>query len=63
MRAWEELNHILLDKIHDKGKDKIKEHETESGAVSYKRKGKKLKFYDRECKYSSRIKERSHKEK
>ena len=48
LRAQEELNQILLDKIYNEGKDKIKEHETESGAVSYKRKGKKLKFYDDE---------------
>ena len=44
LRAQEELNQILLDKIHNKCKDKRKQHETESGMVSYKHKGKKLKF-------------------
>ena len=63
LRAREELNQILLDKIHNRGKDKRKEHEIESGTVSYKRKGKKLKFSDNESKSSSGIKLRSHKEK
>ena len=63
LRAQEELNQILLDKIHNGGKDKRKEHEIESGTVSYKCKGKKLKFYDNESKSFSRIKLRSHKEK
>ena len=62
-RAQEELNHIFLYKIHNGWKNKGREYETDSRIVSYKRKGKKLKFYDSECKYSSRIKERSHKEK
>ena len=44
IRAQEELNHILLDKIHNEGKDKRKEHEIEYGIVSYKCKGKKLNF-------------------
>ena len=61
LRAQEELNQILLDKIHNGGKDKRKEHETESGTVSYKCKGKKLKFSDNESKSSSEIKVRSHK--
>ena len=63
LRAQEELNQILLDKIHNEGKDKIKEHETRSRIVSYKCKGKKLKFSDNESKSSSGIKVRSHKEK
>ena len=53
LRAQEELNQILLDKIHNGGKDKRKEHETESGTVSYKCKGKKFKFCDNESKSSS----------
>ena len=40
IRAQEELNQILLDKLHNEGKDKRKEHESESGTISYKRKGK-----------------------
>ena len=60
IRAQEELNHILLDKIHNGGKDKRKEHETKSGIVSYKHKGKKLKFSDSES--SSTVKVRLYKE-
>ena len=60
LRAQEELNQILLDKIHNGGKDKRKEYETNSGTASYKRKGKKLKFYDSESKSSSGVKVRSH---
>ena len=56
-----ELNHILLNKVHNRGKDKRNAYETDSGTVSYKRKGKKLKFYDNESKSSSRGKVRSHK--
>ena len=63
LRAHEQLNQILLDKIHSGGKDKRKECETESGTMSYKRKGKKLKFSDNESKSSSSIKLRSRKEK
>ena len=40
-----ELNQILLDKIHNRGKDKRKEYKNDSGIVSYKHKGKKLKFF------------------
>ena len=39
-----ELNHILLDKIHNRGKDKRNVYVTYSETVSYKHKGKKLKF-------------------
>ena len=35
LRAREELNQILLDKLHNEGKDKRKEHEYESGTISY----------------------------
>ena len=63
LRAREELNQILLDKIHNGGKDKIKEYETDSGIVSYKHKGKKLNFSDSESKSSSRVKVRPRKEK
>ena len=52
----------MLDKIHNEGKDKRREHETDSGIVSYKHKGKKLKFFDNESKSSLGIKVRSHKE-
>ena len=36
-----ELNQILLDKIHNRVKDKINVYETNSEIVSYKHKGKK----------------------
>ena len=35
LRPKEELNQILLDKIHNGGKDKIKEYENDSETVSY----------------------------
>ena len=41
-----DLNQILLDKIHNRGKDKRNAYETDSRIVSYKHKGKKLKFSD-----------------
>ena len=63
LRAQEELNQILLGKIHNKGKDKRQEHETEFGNLSYRSKGKKLKFFDNESNSSSGIKVRLHKEK
>ena len=50
LRAQEELNQILLDKIHNGGKDKRKEYETYFGTVSYKCKGKKIKILDSESK-------------
>ena len=53
----------MLDKLHTEGKDKIKEHESEYENISYKRKGKKLKFFDNERNSSSRINVRSHREK
>ena len=37
LRAREELNQILIDKIHNGDKDKRKEHETVFGTISYKR--------------------------
>ena len=61
LRAQEKLNQILLDKIHNRGKDKREEYETDSGTVSYKHKGKKLKFYDSESKSSLGVKVTSHK--
>ena len=61
LRAHAELNHISLVKIHNGGKDKIKEYETDYVTVSYKCKHKKLKFSDSESKPSSGIKVRSHK--
>ena len=63
LRAHEELNQILLDKLHNEGKDKRKEYEYESRTISYKRKGKKLKFFDNESNSSLGINVRSHKEK
>ena len=53
-----ELNQILLDKIHNRGKDKRNMYETDSKTVSYKHKGKKLKFSDSES--SSGVNIRSH---
>ena len=53
LRAEEELNQILLDKLHNEGKDNKKEHESEYGTISYKRKGKKLKFSNNESNSSS----------
>ena len=61
LRAQKEINQILLDKIHNGGKDKTRENETGSGTVSCKLKGKKLKFSNSESKSSSRIKVRSYK--
>ena len=63
LRAHEELNQILLDKIHNEGKDKRKEHEYESKTIFYKSKGKKLKLSNNESNSSSGIKDRSHREK
>ena len=63
LRSQEELNQILLHKVHNNGKNKIREHKTESRTVSYERKGNNLKFSDNESKSSSGIKVRSHKEK
>ena len=63
LRDQEELNKILLDKIHNGCKDKTKDHETESRTISYKCKGNKLEFSDSESKSSLGIKVRSHKEK
>ena len=63
LRAQEELNQILLGKTHNEGKDKREEHESEYGTISYKRKGKKLKFSNNESNSSSGIKVRSHREK
>ena len=53
-----ELNQIFLDKIHNRGEYKINAYETDSRTVSYKHKGKKLKFSDSES--SSGVNIRSH---
>ena len=63
IRAHKYLNQILLDKLHNEGKDKRKELECESGTISYKAKGKKLKFSDNESNSSSGISVRSHRDK
>ena len=63
LREHEELTQILLDKLHNEGMGKRKKHEYESGTISYKHKGKKLKFSNNESNSSSRIKVRSHREK
>ena len=63
LRAQEELNQILLDKLHNEGKDKRKEHESKFGTITYKCKGKQLKLSDNEINSSSGINVRSHKEK
>ena len=43
-----ELNQMLLDIIHNKGKDKRNIYETDSETVSYKHKEKKVKYFDSE---------------
>jgi len=48
LKAQEELNHILLRKIHNQENDIIKVSESDIGTVSYKHKGNKLKFSDYE---------------
>ena len=53
-----ELNHIFIDKIHNRGKDKRNVYETDSKTVSYKHKGKKVKYFDSES--YSKFKTRSH---
>ena len=52
-----ELNQMLLDKIHNKGKDKRNVYETDSKTMSYKHKRKKDKYFDSES--SSLVKTRS----
>ena len=53
-----EVNQILLDKIHNRRKDKWNVYETDSETVSCKHKGKKLKYSDSES--SSKVNARSH---
>ena len=53
LKEQEELNQILLDKLHNEEKERRKEHEYESRTKSYKRKDKKLKLYDDESISSS----------
>ena len=52
-----ELNQIVLDKIHNRGKDKINVYETDSETVSNKHKGEKLKYSNSES--SSEVNARS----
>ena len=53
-----ELNQMLVEKIHNKGKYKTNVYETDSESVSYKHKGKKAKYSDSES--SSKVDARSH---
>ena len=55
-----ELNQILLDKIHNRGKDKRNVYDTDYGTILYKHKGNKLKFSNSESKSSSGVKVRLH---
>ena len=48
LRAHEQSNQKLMDKLYNEGKDKREEHESESRTISYKRKGTKLKFSENE---------------
>ena len=57
LRAQGGLNNILLDKIHNRGKDKINVYETDSETVSNKHKGEKLKYSNSES--SSKVNTRS----
>ena len=41
-----EMNQMLLDKMHNGGKDKINVYKTDSETTSYKHKGKKEKYSD-----------------
>ena len=59
LREQEELNQILLDKLHNEGKDKRKEHESGYGTRYYKCKGTELKLCDNESYSSSGINVRS----
>ena len=54
------LNHILLDKIHNKGNDKRNVYETDSETMYYTHKGKKAKYSDSES--FSGVKTRSRRE-
>ena len=53
-----ESNQILLDKIHNRGKDKRNVYETDSETMSYKHKGKKVKYSNSES--SLEVNARSH---
>ena len=41
-----EINQMLLDNMHDRGKDKTNVYETDFETTSYKHKGKKVKYSD-----------------
>ena len=43
-----EMNQMLLDNMHNRGKDKWNVYETDSETTSYKHKGKKEKYFDSE---------------
>ena len=49
---------MLLEKIHNRGKDKINVYETDSETLSYKHKGNKEKYSDSES--PSEVNARSH---
>ena len=53
-----EMNQMLLDNMHNRGKDKRNVYETDSETMSYNHKGKKTKYYDSES--SSEVNARSH---
>jgi len=53
MKAREELNQLLLSKIHEQEVEKTKKPEFEEVTTSYKKRGKKLKFSDNEGKSSA----------
>ena len=70
------MNQMLLDNMHNRGKDKQNVYETDSKTTSYKHKGNKGKYYDSESslednasshreryKYISDIRESDHKPK
>ena len=52
-----EMNQMLLDNMHNRGKDKRNVYEIDSETTSYKHKGKKAKYYDSES--SSEVNARS----
>lgn len=63
LKAQEELNHMLLSKIHNPGNDKTKEYESNIGTISCKHKGNKLIFYEYESNSSRDNRVKLHREK
>jgi len=53
LKAQEELNHVLLNKIQGQEVSKEKELECDAGTTSYKRKSRKLNFSDNESNHST----------